>query len=334
MAAHNITFEKIEATPQTWYFAISDEDFAVVSAAVERGDNEDPGNFTIPQVYTYVTSGLYDMYLMRIDAEVQVVFLCQILPRAGRAPILEIPFIAGRPPQCVRKDGKAFFLEDYRQDMIWFFQGVAHNALCSEIRGYMREGWARVWNGEIIGAIMKTEVNEMHRLIVGKTGSGKTTLAKYLAHAHWKQGAGVYVFDAQEDAWAATAQFGRGQLQEFMSYLFDEDYRQPGAVFVDEAGLSEADLRRTESNRLVSDARHRGFALYFICHRIKHLSPTIRGQCDTVYAFRLGRRDAEEAAQEWDAPGDPLLKTPLLQQYQFLKQTNFKPPEWYELRST
>lgn len=171
-----------------------------------------------------------------------------------------------------------------------------------------------------------------HRIIVGKTLSGKTTLAQVLAWKHHNRGESVFVMDAQgSQDWTCDRQFGRGEFQEYLYFLLDSGAHAGGAAFIDEAGLEESELRRIESNRLIIDARHRGLALYFIAHGIKQLPPIIRRNVTTLYAFQLSPDDAAEAARVWYEPGDPLLRTPRLKRFEFLKQTNFKGGQWFKL---
>ena len=173
-----------------------------------------------------------------------------------------------------------------------------------------------------------------HRLIVGKTLSGKTTLAQILAYKHHRRGEAVFILDAQESPnWFCDRQFGRGEFHQFINFLLDSGAHSGGAAFIDEAGLEEADLRRIQNNRLIIDARHRGVALYFIAHGIKQMPPIIRRNVTTLYAFQLSPDDATEAARTWYEPGNPLLLTPYLQRFAFLKQTNFKGGQWFKLES-
>lgn len=171
-----------------------------------------------------------------------------------------------------------------------------------------------------------------HRLIVGKTMSGKTTLAQILAKKHYDAGDSVFVLDSQGSPdWFCDQQFNRGEFDAFVHYLLDSGNHQGGAAFIDEAGLNEQDLRATQNNRLIIDARHRGLALYFMVHGIKQLPPIIRRNTTTIYAFQLSPDDAAEAARTWYEPGDPLLLTPYLPRFAFLKQTNFQGGAWYKL---
>lgn len=103
-------------------------------------------------------------------------------------------------------------------------------------------------------------------------------------------------------------------------------------MIFDEAGLEGAILRLEENSNLAANARHYGYALYFLAQRFKQVPPTLRSNITTLYAFRQSPLDAKEMARQWYQPGEPLLLTPQLNRYEFLKTTGWRAGTWHRIR--
>lgn len=153
-------------------------------------------------------------------------------------------------------------------------------------------------------------------LIPGKTGSGKTTLAKRLATDYQRAGRGVLVYDPMQDpAWRAIAE-----------HVYANDDRYLAAVrqarscmlIVDESP-DMLEGRRPPGAWLATQARHLGHMAHFICRRPMDLAPTIRDQCTHLLVFRMGWTWARELAVEHAAPDVEAACTLPLGQYLYAR---------------
>lgn len=168
----------------------------------------------------------------------------------------------------------------------------------------------------------------MHRLIVGVTGCGKSTLAKIIAWEHRRAGDNVFVCDPwQASDWHCDASIPK--VDDAIEFLFQQ--KRGGAVIFDEAGLAEAFMRLDENNRIVAAARHYGYAIYFLAQRYIQVPPKLRDNITTIYVFRQPPIVAKEMAKQWYSPGDPILKTPNLKRFEFLKLAGWKPASWHRI---
>lgn len=167
----------------------------------------------------------------------------------------------------------------------------------------------------------------MHRLIVGATGCGKSTLAKIIAWEHYRAGDNVFICDPWQSSWHCHALIPDPDAA--VDFLFQE--KRGGAVIFDEAGLAEAFMRLDENNRIVAAARHYGYAIYFLAQRFIQVPPKLRDNITTIYVFQQPPVAAKDMARQWFCPGDPLLKTPLLNRFEFLKQGGWTRPSWHRI---
>ena len=135
-----------------------------------------------------------------------------------------------------------------------------------------------------------------HVLIVGMVRSGKTNLAKHLARRYAERGFQPLLFDPVGDpAWPIAEEYRYQDPDAFLRAAFSS-LRCP--LFIDES--SEA-VGRFDRERfiLATRSRHRGHWAHFIAQRVVQCSPEIREQCSTVYAFRVGPKEAKSLAEEF-----------------------------------
>jgi hypothetical protein len=156
-----------------------------------------------------------------------------------------------------------------------------------------------------------------HTLILGTTMSGKTYLAKRFAAGFRGRGRRVAVLDPIGTTWPAT--FATHDPARAMAYC-----RQFTGliVFVDESGDV---LARPEHGLgwLATRGRHFGHSCWFIAQRIVQVPKTMRDQCATLYLFASSASDAQQHADEWNAP--QLLAAPELAAGEFFRMGRFGP---------
>jgi GTPase SAR1 family protein len=136
-----------------------------------------------------------------------------------------------------------------------------------------------------------------HCVIVGKTSTGKSTLAKTLARKYVDMGIPVLVLDPMK-----SVEWPKGHVTndpyEFKEWLFKS---RNCAAFVDECLTSLG--RDAEHDCIATMGRHPGVKVHFISQRYVHLMPNIRTQCVEAYVFLQGRKDAAELAEEFSDDG-------------------------------
>lgn len=154
----------------------------------------------------------------------------------------------------------------------------------------------------------------MHVLIVGNTMSGKSELAKSIAHnAPGK----VIVYDPlKSSGWPPGAlKYANPQL--FFMALQKE---KSAYVFIDEARtLWDYDINAAD--KLVYTGRHSGFKLFLIAQRTRMIPPNARNQCATVYAFKQQAYDAEMLVGDYS---ECLYRTVDLAQTEFIVTDGYK----------
>ena len=141
----------------------------------------------------------------------------------------------------------------------------------------------------------------MHALICGVTESGKTTLARALAHSFSRQGQNIIVYDPVNTGTAAGGwpenAISFDDPEKFFAYLEHPEVSH-AHVFVDEAG----DIFNAQNRQylwLLSRGRHYGFSVYMICQRPKMILPTARSMAAVAYVFRLAQEDMREVGADF-----------------------------------
>lgn len=160
----------------------------------------------------------------------------------------------------------------------------------------------------------------MHKLIVGTTLSGKTTIARLLASAYSDAGRLVIVLDELLDpAWVTEgkAVFLTDNPEDFKEVFWTN---RNLAVFIDEAGESVGRYDKSMS-MTATRGRHWGHICHYISQRPSMLARNVRGQCSEVYAFACSKADAEMLAEEFLQPA--LLKCPDLARGEYIHAMRF-----------
>ena len=147
-----------------------------------------------------------------------------------------------------------------------------------------------------------------HSLILGVTGSGKTTLAKHIA----KRLKRVIVFATYKSDWQCF--HFTDNVSELVSIV---ETNKRLNIFIDEAGES---LKRNdkEFQFLATRTRHFGHNVFFITQRANQLTPNIRTNCESLYCFKQSFNDASVLAQEF--ADETIMKVTELPKFYFYEK--------------
>ena len=149
----------------------------------------------------------------------------------------------------------------------------------------------------------------MHTLIVGRTLSGKSALAKQIGSEFRRRGIECLAFNPTREAGytrrdnygCAAAEFETNDPEEFREEILNriEKEKKIRYIIVDEAHEFFA---RTDNNDTVwigTQGRHYGLNVIAITQRGAQINPTFRSQCANLYLFQCSRLDAEYMFNEF-----------------------------------
>ena len=159
-----------------------------------------------------------------------------------------------------------------------------------------------------------------HFLIVGMTGSGKSSFARALSREYAKAGNTPIVLDKMRNReWGANSIIFT-EPEEFLKYVQDpkQCLRQP--IFIEEAGLS---IGRYESEYqwLTTFSRHHGFRTHIVAQRAEMVDKTNRSQCENLIAFGLAFDDAKAYAREFN--GQEIMQTTTFRPGTYIHKTRY-----------
>lgn len=162
-------------------------------------------------------------------------------------------------------------------------------------------------------------MSQAHILIVGRTLSGKSTLAKGLARGYKDAGRGVIVLDILKDPeWSAD--FITDDPDEFLKVLWDS---RECMCFIDEAGESVGRYNEAMA-KTATRGRHWGHVMHYITQYATQLSPIIRTQCTRVYLFCSSIREGQRLSEDFGAP--ELEQCTELKQGEFFQAAHYTEP--------
>lgn len=161
----------------------------------------------------------------------------------------------------------------------------------------------------------------MHSLILGITGTGKTTLAKQLS---FRSERNVIVCEPYPtNGWNANQVFT--SVDDLMQCALQNKNLD---IFIDESG--ETMQRNPAYQFLATRSRQYGHRVFFIAQRAQQVLPVIRNNCECYYIFRQSRMDCEllvrDTAEEKFYECEKLMKG----EYLFRDQLG-KTPKKYKL---
>jgi len=148
-----------------------------------------------------------------------------------------------------------------------------------------------------------------HLCIVGRTETGKTTLAKRLGHALLRQHVeviaynpiGNHDFTRPDDKGRVSASAEYSTPEAFLAAVkrrIDARDGKPTFLIIDEATTF---FKKSHCPRawLATLGRHHGLNLIIICQHFAQLNTVVRGQCPTLYLFACGLTTAAVCADEF-----------------------------------
>ena len=153
-----------------------------------------------------------------------------------------------------------------------------------------------------------------HKLIVGTTLSGKSTIAKMMVRDAARRGIVPVIYDPTLSAWESEfITCDEGEFIEILRYNY-EDKRKIFAI------IDEADTLLSMSHRhnwwLFMRGRHFGIECCAITQQPSGVAPAIRNNAADLFVFNTSKNYAEMLANDFSAP--ELSRAPELRQGEFL----------------
>ena len=145
-----------------------------------------------------------------------------------------------------------------------------------------------------------------HTLIVGSSGTGKSSLAKRLAETRVKTRKYVGAFSQVAlDPLGSVWPDGVLVVNDFDALTMEleimHEAGEVGCVYVDEANTQFAHGDK-EKLWLMLRGRHFGFDITCITQYPTLLSPAARGQCERLHVFQIGAQSARMLAEDYACP--------------------------------
>lgn len=155
-----------------------------------------------------------------------------------------------------------------------------------------------------------------HKLIVGGTETGKSTLARSMEADAFKRGIVPVIYDPTlNPAW--KSELVTDDEYEFF-FMLNAQFEKGGSIL---AIVDEADTIMSMSHRhnwwLFMRGRHYGIEAIAITQRPTNIAPSVRGNTSELFAFRIPKSDALALADDFAADG--INKAAELAQGEFLR---------------
>lgn len=144
-----------------------------------------------------------------------------------------------------------------------------------------------------------------HVLIVGQTQTGKSLTAKRIAGALTSSGIQVLVYDptsltAGPNLHGWSAAWVDNDFERFAGQPAGIFWRSSGCLVVIDEASEACDRHAFEIRAMMLRGRHLQHALCVVGQRAMRIDKTVREQCNELYAFNLGPKDAAELAEDWN----------------------------------
>lgn len=155
-----------------------------------------------------------------------------------------------------------------------------------------------------------------HKLIVGGTETGKSTLARAMEADAVKRGIVPVIYDPTlNPAW--ISELVTCDEFDFFDMLREQHEKKKSILAI----VDEADTIMSMSHRhnwwLFMRGRHFGIEAIAITQRPTNIAPSVRGNTSELFAFRIPKSDAQELANDFAAEG--IAKAAELVQGEFLR---------------
>jgi energy-coupling factor transporter ATP-binding protein EcfA2 len=172
---------------------------------------------------------------------------------------------------------------------------------------------------------MNPHVFHYHTLILGRTGSGKSVLAKTLAKEMRAKKNRILVLDPYvSDDWDCDyitndpmKFLNVAKKNKFCKLFIDESYRTVGR-------FNAMDLQR-EMAYVTIESRHDHHQAFIIAQSPVQVDTTTRDGCERYYLFRMGPRFLKEISEKTGEPS--VMVASQLGQFEFLKYEPWQTPQ-------
>ena len=156
----------------------------------------------------------------------------------------------------------------------------------------------------------------MHLLILGPTGSGKSTLTQQLVSRIRRSGIKVLVYAKRDiERWQACADFVTADRETFLSIL-----ARPGTrgcfVVLDDAG-NTVGWKDKELEGTATEGRHDGHTFVYIAQAAAQLNKIVRRNCSKLITFKQSVGDCDILARDFCQPA--LAQAAGLQRFEYLE---------------
>lgn len=162
-----------------------------------------------------------------------------------------------------------------------------------------------------------------HSLIIGRTGTGKSTLAEIIIREATKIDRQSIILDPLLDTrWKKVgAVLVTADQGEFLHYAKTHTNLY---LFVDEGG-SSIGRYNPAMEFVTTTSRHLGHVAFIISHRLTQLPIVLRNNASKIYLFASTKSDKQIVAEEWDS--ETIMDTQAkLQPGEFIEVSAFTPP--------
>lgn len=157
---------------------------------------------------------------------------------------------------------------------------------------------------------------EGHTIVTGLSRSGKTHLCRKIAEAI-KAHKRVLVLDTFGAGWSCDWQ--TTDAAEFVRIA----KLNTNCLLVVDDGADTLNKHDAAFNWLGTQSRHWGHCFLINAQRYVEISPSIRNNAITTFAFKLSKKDAKLLSE--DFADESLLSVTTLQKYEFLAGGKYKP---------
>ena len=145
-----------------------------------------------------------------------------------------------------------------------------------------------------------------HALIVGSSGTGKTSLAKKLAEARsitrkFKPEFRQVALDPMGSQWPDGVFVVRDWVELETELAVMHEGGEHGCIYIDEANVHFS-IADKEKLWLMLRGRHFGLDVTLITQFPTLISPAARGQCERLHLFKVGAQSARMLAEDYAAP--------------------------------